>query len=555
MQRPRKIHIVVMCILLLVIARSAIELLSTASVVEAIPDTSTATPDAARLASSENSNSSRIDLIVPPVGHHYESEEEAEEDGTVAELEVVEEEVKIVDPVVPLSPLQEATKEFEQKFSRPPPPGFVKWHAFATQNGCFANGNMSLYSQIFEKDLKRWRDRGGIEPRTLEPFREDRPFTYEDGKFVGGPDWFSKKEVLEVIAPLFEGGKEFSYVINTSDEPRLIPADIGPANRIYHRVNGSSQTTLVQPPTNLKYHAMNDIFHHNECFRKTYDTKLLPGGLNTAREVHGFFLRPDTFHARNYDAPVISGAKIDCYVDVLMPLHYHQGISMDTKKDNVAWEDKANVLFWRGSTTGGSYRSGNAWSMYHRTLLLDWEKGFARQNPGRVFDAGKGDVPDVVKEEGVVVVDVGLNAYPQTDDETRKVLERMYPVRESVNWETSMKFKYLVVVDGNSWSGRIQLYLESNSVVLWNGLFVDWYLVNLVPWVHYVPFALDYSDLEERMEWLVKNDEKARQISVNARELMRQMGRISQVQCYSALLLLEYRDLYNMCFDGTKQTC
>ncbi|KAJ3075535.1 capsule-associated protein CAP1 [Podochytrium sp. JEL0797] len=473
----------------------------------------------------------------------------------VVQVEKGGEEMEAVEMVGPLTSLQDAVREFEGKFSRPPPLGFDKWHAFASENGCFANGNMSLYSQIFEKDLKRWRDRGGIDVRTLEPFIKESPFSYRNVTFLGGPEWFSKREVLDVIAPLFEGGKEFMYVINTSDEPRLVPADVGTANHVYQRATGSSQSKLTHPPSELQYTAMNDIFHHNECFRKTYDTKLLPGGLNTAREVHGFFLKPDTFHARNYDAPVISGAKIDCYVDVLMPLHYHQGISMDTKKDPVSWEEKANVLFWRGSTTGGSYRSGNAWSMYHRTLLLDWEQDFARRFPERVFDGGKEDVPDVEKEEGVVIVDVGLNMYVQTDEETRQVLERLHPVKEGVGWEDSMKFKYLVVVDGNSWSGRIQLYLETNSVVLWNGLFVDWFLVNLVPWVHYVPFALDYSDLEEKMQWLVENDEKARQISVNARELMRQMGRISQVQCYSALLLMEYRELYDMCLDGITYSC
>ncbi|KAI8609582.1 lipopolysaccharide-modifying protein [Chytriomyces sp. MP71] len=87
--------------------------------------------------------------------------------------------------------------------------------------------------------------------------------------------------------------------------------------------------------------------------------------------------------------------------------------------------------------------------------------------------------------------------------------------------------------------------LQTNSVVLYNGIFTDFYTAQLKPMVHYVPFRLDYSDLEERLEWLMRNDDQAREISRNARELMRQWSNVDQFKCYVGFLMLEYSHLFD----------
>ena len=43
-----------------------------------------------------------------------------------------------------------------------------------------------------------------------------------------------------------------------------------------------------------------------------------------------------------------------------------------------------------------------------------------------------------------------------------------------------------------------------------------WFKKFLVPMKHYVPIEYDLSDLEEKLEWLVTNDDKAREIAENA---------------------------------------
>ncbi|KAI9353909.1 lipopolysaccharide-modifying protein [Obelidium mucronatum] len=132
----------------------------------------------------------------------------------------------------------------------------------------------------------------------------------------------------------------------------------------------------------------------------------------------------------------------------------------------------------------------------------------------------------------------------QSDSETEQELVSLFGhPKPKVSFKDSMQFKYLVVVDGNSWPSRLQEYLQTNSVVLYTGIFIDWYSWMLVPWIHYVPVRLDFSDMDERIEWLVKNDAKARKIAENARELMKFVSRLEQMQCYTSLLLLEYQHL------------
>ncbi|KAJ3192376.1 F-actin-capping protein subunit alpha, partial [Entophlyctis luteolus] len=384
---------------------------------------------------------------------------------------------------------------------------------------------LTLYSQI-EKDLKIWRDRGGIRAEDIpnEKLPKNSAVHYDSAekKFVGGPGaYLSNLPVLDVIAHIFsdeddfadekwnEKQRDFAFQIGATDEPRLVPADNGPES--------------------VTYKSMDDL---------NFSDRL------TARRLHGFLQKPDSFVAINLDTPMFSQAKMDCYADMLMPLWYHTRIAYEQVKDVIPWAEKHNALFWRGSSTGGSYRTDSPWTTFHRTRLMEWESQRRLKYPQSVFDASKED--PLNDPSSPVPVDVAFNAYVQTDDATRRILEIMYPLKPGVWNSRAMQFKYLLVVDGNSWSGRIQTYLESNSVVLWSGLFVDWYLTSLKPWVHYVPVKLDFSDLDERLEWLRNHDDEAQQISKNARLLMGQMGRISQIQCYTALLLLEYRSLWGL---------
>jgi hypothetical protein len=72
-------------------------------------------------------------------------------------------------------------------------------------------------------------------------------------------------------------------------------------------------------------------------------------------------------------------------------------------------------------------------------------------------------------------MDIGLHATVQVDPDVKSEIVQAYPLRPSVSFGDMLKYKYLVVVDGNTWPSRIQSYLQTNSVILYNGIFIDWY--------------------------------------------------------------------------------
>jgi Glycosyl transferase family 90 len=156
--------------------------------------------------------------------------------------------------------------------------------------------------------------------------------------------------------------------------------------------------------------------------------------------------------------------------------------------------------------------------------------------------------PDFAKSHttvGNVTIDMGLVGTVQCDESVCRKLEQEYPFKQRVEFNDALKFKYLIVPDGNTWPARLQTYLRTNSVILYNGIFTDWFNVHLVPWKHYIPFALDSSDLEERLLWVQENDKDAKRIMENARALMGGLGE-GQMKCFSLLTLMEYKRLYDL---------
>ncbi|KAJ3071158.1 capsule-associated protein CAP1 [Podochytrium sp. JEL0797] len=380
--------------------------------------------------------------------------------------------------------------EYIAYFDRSPPAGYHRWVPFAQENACPTHPKH--YAQIY-RDLDPWFRTGGI-----------------------------SKDQFNSILGMESSERKFTFYINWWDEPLLVLSD--------------NNTSPV-------YSDIDDVFNRSACFRKSFDSILpdnLIAGTQPLRSQHGFLQRPDTFKIQNIPGPLFSQSKLGCFQDILMPLGYHINIakSAGSDVDKYSWEDKKNVLFWRGSTTGGSYRTGSSYHQFHRTRLMDWALQFNQRHPTSTFDASVSTPPNQT-----LSVDVGFSNVVQADDKVKEEVTLKYGLKGKVNFGETKSFKYLLVVDGNTWPSRLQAYLATNSVVLYNGIFTDFFNWRLIPFVHYVPVRLDLSDLEERLEWLVRNDAKAKEIVANAQALMKGINNVGHLHCYTSLLLLEYKNL------------
>jgi len=78
--------------------------------------------------------------------------------------------------------------------------------------------------------------------------------------------------------------------------------------------------------------------------------------------------------------------------------------------------------------------------------------------------------------------------------------------------------KYIFIIDGNCIASNHQWVFGSGSVpiMITHPENNYWFKKFLKPMENYVPIQYDLSDLEEKLEWLIKNDDKAKQIAENA---------------------------------------
>ena len=63
------------------------------------------------------------------------------------------------------------------------------------------------------------------------------------------------------------------------------------------------------------------------------------------------------------------------------------------------------------------------------------------------------------------------------------------------------------------------------------------------PWIDYVPIKMDMSDLEEKIEWVRQNDQKARKIAESGKRRVRSLLSDENLACYMQHLLTEYSKL------------
>jgi len=82
------------------------------------------------------------------------------------------------------------------------------------------------------------------------------------------------------------------------------------------------------------------------------------------------------------------------------------------------------------------------------------------------------------------------------DDGTCDQLAEEYTWAHSLmTFEEALQHKYVIDVDGNTWSSRFQRLLLGGSLVFKSTIMPEWWNDRAQPWVHYVPVQLDYSDV------------------------------------------------------------
>ena len=190
----------------------------------------------------------------------------------------------------------------------------------------------------------------------------------------------------------------------------------------------------------------------------------------------------------------------------------HQSYRHHCDTNSIAWEDKSNIVFWRGQTTGQRQ------SLPNNTIPTENFRWLQR--------LWLCDVASNSKHRGNC--DIGITGFVQIPEEHYKsaIIQRGF-LKEHVGKELFLKKRYIIDIDGNSntWSALFTGLLSGASVmkVASQHSYRQWYYKKLIPFVNFIPIAHDFSDFDEALDWAFSEFLLTKEIAEGGNQLAKEI--------------------------------
>jgi FkbM family methyltransferase len=203
----------------------------------------------------------------------------------------------------------------------------------------------------------------------------------------------------------------------------------------------------------------------------------------------------DLSYGQDLPTFVKSRSRIERKLSILLPLEnlYIPDYYKYVLKEDIPFNNKIKSCVWRGANSGPFYK--NDFKHDHirasrRELILKFGKN-EKYNIGLAYNSYKNNLDRPL--------DYNIDEY----------------IKGSLNTNEMLKYMFILSVEGNDFSTGLAWIMLSNSVPIMPICFVEtWKLeTKLLPYVHYIPIENDYSDLDEQIEWGIKNLDKCYEIA------------------------------------------
>ncbi|KAJ7229839.1 glycosyl transferase family 90-domain-containing protein [Mycena pura] len=421
--------------------------------------------------------------------------------------------------------LAQAAARYTLRTGRRPPARYDRWFDFAREKGCL----IDEYDRI-HRDFKVWYQLAVHAPTH---FRE--MIARATRKLDGVAAEISRVEVLDgtvsitgstaydyywqsTISRFSQHLPDMTVLMNGRDEPRVA---------FNYRARSAQEVAL----------APNDSTPFMHEPRPTIDFFTQQSGCDVPAQATGFmksvngdsaFLLATAKPGFTTDLyPILSMSKISpCFADILFPTEYYYDQSWwaphFSYPDNIPWEAKKDLAYWRGMSNGGMIIGSN-YHHFARFRLMD----ISRARPD-LIDAKITLFAETLCAEGcdraAVVAEYNITG----SGEAREELYR---------------YKYAIDVDGTTFSGRFLGLLRSGSLVLKSTVFEEYFNDWLRPFEHFVPILPDLSDLAEKIQWANAHPDEARLIQQRGLEVARRVITDNQNDCYFFAVLVEWAQL------------
>ncbi|KZV78280.1 hypothetical protein EXIGLDRAFT_847684 [Exidia glandulosa HHB12029] len=479
--------------------------------------------------------------------------------------------------------LRQACDEYERRYNRHPPKGFDQWWRWTSQHDVLLRDE---YDQIDVDMEKYW----AVPPEDLQDAQmkwEGMPDTFTIGKV-------EENDPLDIInATLRPNLEDDGYVramlqvdLMQSVQQYLPPfratwtAHDGPYHVVaYETLEEARQRSSAGEFIDFTKIGRQPGFWASECHPSaplhTYDSTDRYHDLDALlRSSPKSFIfdhqrsmdpcyTPTHIHLNGYLAnhmkaptprrdliPAFTMSKTTLHADILgIPVE-----GVQDADDNVPWAQKTDSrVLWRGSTTGMTHAPHTPWNMSQRERFVQ----LANRREGSVPI-----LPPTVNEDDVVgepeewdfaalnkaYFDVAFTAAIQCSEPAIcEHIRKEYKMGKNVYTEEAKTFKFVADLDGNGWSSRFRRLMLTNSLVLKSTIFPEWWMDRGMPWVHFVPFKMDYSDLYDVLAFFRgtpdgqgAHDDLAEKIATAGRAWTERFWRQDDVIAYMWRVYLEY---------------
>ncbi|CAI7631966.1 unnamed protein product [Penicillium bialowiezense] len=246
------------------------------------------------------------------------------------------------------------------------------------------------------------------------------------------------------------------------------------------------------------------------------------------------------------------------------------------------WEDKSDNLIWRGVTSGGVQVADN-WQNMHRQRFVQLANSTEMANrtvpilsetPSSKYQNFTNFNPtNFASEKFDVGFTEAFGCIPNCS-----FYDDILTFKKPKQFSETFKSKYLVDIDGHSFSGRWRAFQLSKSLGIKATIFREWHDSRLFAWRHFVPMDNRFDEFYSLMTYFIglnsqssenttlinephiqSHDFEAEVIAAQSREWAQHALRNEDLDIYLYLLLLEYgriiddnRDIIGYSGDGSE---
>jgi Glycosyl transferase family 90 len=500
--------------------------------------------------------------------------------------------------------LKDTVAEYRRRYRAPPPPNFDKWYKYAKKRGVQM---IDEYDTIYHSLLPFWAlDPAVLRERTREAIGFDNAMiavTIRDGKIMkiegGGDDaeWH-RNATRDMLKDFVQYLPDMDLAFNVHDEPRVVlqhddlnryvqtaknvsiplaynnaqlsnkwssrPADLGNGtrikeykttrfNRFPHQHTWTSSRLSCSPDSAARH--LSELAEDDYAVYATSplgfveNTTAFSDICNTPslQRSFGFFDRPNAFDITHDLFPIFSQSKISSFQDIIYPSPWYWAgrVVYDHWKD-YGWSRKNNTLYWRGTTTGGFSRNGG-WRRQHRQQFVQkvnaLNKAWRLEHNGKPDSEGAWVQKEISRQDMKDKFDVHFTGVGQCDPGDCAAQREYFDLAPPVDMNNAFKYKYLLDIDGNAFSGRYYAFLLSKSLVYKLAIFREWHDEWLKAWVHYIPLSWKGNEYVESVRYF--DDEEigkgqAKAVADQGREWAGKVLRNEDLEAWFFRLLLEY---------------